>query len=160
MTTLALTHYLRLLILSVMLGTASLAFAATVDEKTTIEDVRQETRDLIQSLKSYTVDQRSKAIQEVELAILRLDNRIDDLESRIDRGWDNMTTSAREEARAALRDLRRQRVQLAEAIGGLKNSTANAWTDLKQGFSKAYENINRSWEKALREFGPDQQNGG
>jgi len=73
-----------------VLGIALPGYAETSSEKTSIEEVKQETQDLIQTLKAYSADQRDEAIQETRSALKNLDKRIDALETRIDSNWDNM----------------------------------------------------------------------
>jgi TolA-binding protein len=121
-------------------------------DKTSIKDVEQETRELIKSIKSYSAEQRDQAIQEIEIAVARLDQRIESLQSRIDNQWDEMAAPARQQARASLRTLHQERVELAEWYGNLKGSSAGAWDKIKRGFSRAYSDINKAWEKALNEF--------
>jgi TolA-binding protein len=135
-----------------LVGTTSLRAALSPDDKATIAEVKQETTDLLQTIKSYSAAQRDEAVQEIEIAILRVDGRIASLEARIDNQWDEMTQPAREQARARMRTLQQQRIKLAQWYGSLKNSSANAWEDIKSGFSKAYDNVNKAWEKALDEF--------
>ena len=123
------------------------------EDKASIKEVKKETSELMRTLKSYGAAQRDEAIQDIEIAILRLDNRIDDLQARIDNEWDDMTQPAREQTRASLRALQKQRVTLAEWYGNLKGSSSSAWDEIKRGFSKAYGDINKAWERALNEFG-------
>ena len=54
----------------------------------------------------------------------------------------------REEARQGLRELRRQRIELAEWYGGLRNSSAKAWGSVKQGFAEAYTALQDAWREA------------
>lgn len=131
--------------------------ALSPEDRTTIKEVKQETRELIKSIKSYSADQRDAAIQEIEIAIVRLDGRIDSLETRIETQWDEMTEPAREKARSSLDALQQQRKELAGWYGELKGSSASAWTDIRRGFSKAYQDINKAWEKALNEFSDSDQ---
>lgn len=148
-----------LIALPLLLASMTSASAAlTPEDKASINDVKKETSDLIQTLKSYGAAQRDQAIQEVEIAIIRLDNRIDSLQTRIDGQWDDMTQPAREQARATLNALQQQRIKLAETYGSLKSSSSSAWYDIKRGFSKAYSDINKAWEKALKEFSDSKGN--
>ncbi|HKJ50608.1 MAG TPA: hypothetical protein VKB27_03850 [Gammaproteobacteria bacterium] len=139
------------IVLSLAIAAPSQA-ALSPGDKTSIMEVKQETRQLIESVKSYSAEQRDQAIQEIEIAVARLDQRIESLQSRIDNQWDDMTAPAREQARAGLRTLRKQRIELAEWYGNLKGSSAGAWDKIKRGFSRAYSDINKAWEKALNEF--------
>ncbi|MFO7913382.1 MAG: hypothetical protein R6V15_14575, partial [Desulfotignum sp.] len=75
----------------------------------TAQDVKKETKELINTLQQYTVDQRDQAVKEADQAIKKVDGRIEALESRVDNNWDQMTQAAREKARANLKALRQQK---------------------------------------------------
>ena len=134
------------------LGFTPISYSQTNSNEATAKDVRQEVDDLIQALKGYGAEQRDEAIQKTSDAMDRLDERIDRLETRIDDNWDQMDKVAREKARKSLRALREQRTKLAEWYGGWKNSSGNAWEDMKKGFSDAYQALSDTWEKAEGEF--------
>lgn len=134
-----------------------LSSAQSGNDKTTLQDVKQETQDLLRTLQGYTADQRNEAIRRTDRAVKKLDGRIEALETRIDNNWDQMDQASREKARAGMKALRRQRTELAEWYGGLKNSSVNAWEQMKKGFSDAYQTINDSWEKAERESQADSE---
>ncbi len=140
-------------ILFAVLGAAPVCFAETAGEKTTAKDVKQEAQEVIQALKGYTVEQRDEAIKKTKAALDNLDNRIDDLEKRIDESWDKMNGAARREARQSLKELRKQRVKVAEWYGSLKSSSADAWEHVKKGFSESFKAIHNAWGKAVEEFG-------
>jgi septal ring factor EnvC (AmiA/AmiB activator) len=124
-----------------------LSYTQASDDKTTIQDVKQEAQDLISKIKSYTVDQRDEATKQTEQALKKLDNRIDALETDIYSRWDQMDKAAREEAQAGLKELRKQRIELAEWYGSLKNSSFGVWDQMKKGFSNAYQAIIDAWAK-------------
>ena len=142
-----------MLTLPLLLATTNAAHAApSPEDEASIEEVKKETAELLQTIKSYGAAQRDEAIEEIEIAITRLDERIDKLQARIDNEWDGMAQPAREQARASLRALQNQRIRLAEWYGNLKGSSSGAWNEIKQGFSRAYSDINKAWERALKEF--------
>ncbi|MFO7784686.1 MAG: hypothetical protein ACQET7_15830 [Thermodesulfobacteriota bacterium] len=138
-----------------MLVITPLCYAESSEEKTSIKEVKQETRDLIQALGSYTADQRDEAVQRTKTALNNLDEHIDALEKRVDDNWDKMNKAAREKARANLKALRKQRNEAAEWYGSLKTSSAGAWEHVKKGFSDAYKALGDAWEKSAKEFGAD-----
>ena len=140
-------------VLLAVLGAAQVSFAETYHKKTTAKEVKQEARDVIQALKGYTVEQRDEAIKKTKAALDNLDNRIEELETRIDKSWDKMNEAARQEARESLRELRKQRVKVAEWYGSLKSSSADAWEHVKKGFSESFKAIHNAWGKAVEEFG-------
>lgn len=149
-----------MLALIAMLGISSVCFAQSSTDKTTMKEVKQEVQEAIQALKGYSLDQRDEAIKEMKIVLDKLDNRIDALETRIDNNWDKMNKAARRKARAALKSLRNQRTQLAEWYGGMKSSSADAWEDIKKGFSDAYTSFSDAWEKAEAEFGSSESGKG
>jgi len=75
-------RYSFIFLLIAGLGMTSPCFAAATD-KTTTEEIKQETRELLQALKSYGVDQRDEAIAQARAALRNLDKRIETLENRI-----------------------------------------------------------------------------
>jgi uncharacterized membrane-anchored protein YjiN (DUF445 family) len=126
--------------------------AGTSNYKTSIEEVKQETQDLIQTLKAYSADQRDEAIQKTKSVLENIDQRIDALETRIDNNWDSMNRAARENARKSLKTLHKQRTKVAEWYGSMKSSSVDAWEHMKKGFSEAYEALYDAWEKSEKEF--------
>jgi len=147
--------YTTVVLLITMLGFTPLSYAETSADKTSIKEIKQETQELIQALKAYSADQRDEAIQKSKAALNSLDKRIDALETRVDNNWDKMNKTAREKARASLKSLHQQRIQVAEWYGSLKNSSDDAWKHMKKGFSNTYGVINDAWEKAEKEFESD-----
>ncbi len=121
------------------------------NDKTTAKEVRQKVTDAAESIKNYTVDKRDEAAKKAKASLDALDARIHALEERIDKKWEKMDKASREQARATLQALHKQRVEAAEWYGGLKYSTADAWEHMKKGFSDAYKSLRSTWEKAERE---------
>lgn len=142
-----------LLCVTVLLGIALPCFAETTVGQTSMEEVKKETQELIQTLKSYTADQQEEAVEKTKAALEKLDKRIDSLEKDIDQNWDKMDASARDQARESLKALRKQRIKLAEWYGSLKASSMEAWEHMKDGFSKAYKALSEAWQKSEKEFG-------
>lgn len=120
-------------------------------EKTSAKAVRHEVADAAEAIRQYGADKRDEAAKKAQAALDALDARIEAMEARIDRNWDKMDKAAREQARSRMKALREQRVEVAEWYGGLKNSTVEAWDQMKAGFSGAYTSLRRTWEKAETE---------
>lgn len=116
------------------------------------KEVRKEMRELGQSLGRYGAEQRDKALERSKPALEDLDRRLDALEKSIENNWDEMSQAARERSRQAMRELRRQRVELAEKYGALKSSSAGAWEQMREGFLDAFSVLNEAWEKSIQEF--------
>lgn len=135
-----------------VLGLTPAAYAASASDGTSIKQVQQEAKDLMHALKSYSVRQKDAAVKKTKDALNSIDQRIDALEARVDKNWDKMDKAAREKARASLKSLRKQRMEAAEWYGGLKNSSGDAWEQMKKGFSEAYASLHEAWNKAEKEF--------
>lgn len=136
-----------------ILGVTPMCYAETSTDKTSIEEVKKKTEDLLQALSAYTIDQKDEAVSKTKTALDNLDKRIDALEARVDENWDNMDKYTRKKARDSLKALRKQRNQVAEWYGSMKSSTGNAWEHMKKGFSDAYKSLSDAWEKSENEFG-------
>ena len=136
-----------------MLAIAPLCYGETSSDKTSIEEVKKETKELLQTLNAYTVDQRDEAIAKTKEALDNLDKRIDALQRDVDENRDKMDRAAREKARSGLKELHKQRAQVAEQYDSLKESTGEAWEHMKKGFSDAYKDLADAWEKSEKEFG-------
>ena len=152
--------FITFLLVSFAGGIPAAAQDSSKVEETTFAEVRKEARELASTLKRYGADQREESVDTATKALFELDNRILDLQLRIDNRWDEMNQAARDEARESLRALQRQRIELAEWYGGLKSDSGDAWKDIRQGFSQAFGEINEGWEKALREFSDKAENSG
>ena len=126
------------------------ALSATKDS--TSAEIQKETTDLLKALKNYSVEQRDIAVRETKAAIDQLDKRLEDLETDTLKTWDQINNATRDEKRKILKNLRKQRSELAEWYGSLKAGSADGWDEIKDGFSKAYQALSNSWEKAQQGF--------
>jgi len=149
---------IRLIIpLLATLAMASPVFSATASEATSVEDIKQETAELLEALKAYGTEQRDAAVEQSRAALENLDQRIDTLETRMLDQWDEMDQATRSRMRESLRVLREQRTHVAEWYGSLKSSSADAWGQIKQGFSEAYRTLGEDWQKSETEIGSDDE---
>lgn len=146
--------YLCLLILlGVGLTTqVTVAQSAHHEEKTTAADVQQEISETYTVLKQYTVEQREEAMAAAEARMAALDARIDELQATVDQRWHSMSAIARANARTALDSLHRQRNEVAEWYGGMKQSSAAAWETVKKGFADSYDRLEKAFRQAGEEF--------
>ncbi|PTN35318.1 hypothetical protein C6366_11255 [Desulfonatronum sp. SC1] len=128
------------------------ANSGTAPGEASFEEVREEMRDLGRVLGRYGAEQRDKALERSKPALEDMDRRLDALEKAIEENWDEMSQAARERSRLAMRELRRQRVELAEKFGALKSSSAGAWEQMREGFLDAFSVLNEAWEKSIEEF--------
>jgi Mg2+ and Co2+ transporter CorA len=143
------------LILIPIIFFATLITAHADTPQTSFEDIKQETKELLTTLKDYTYEQRDEAVAATQKALERFDKRIDALEKKVDKRWDKMSETARVETRERLQALRESRTDLAEWFGSMKHSSSDAWQELKEGFGDAFESMSDAWTKAQRQFTDD-----
>ena len=87
------SHICALMLIGV-LGVTPLCYAQTENANTSIEEVKKETQDFLQTIGSYTADKRDEAVQKAKEGLNKLDKRIDALETRIDKNWDKIVINA------------------------------------------------------------------
>lgn len=125
--------------------------AKATDDDASWREVKMELAEAGKAIRDYSVEQREEAIETVSSALASIDNRIAVLEARIDNKAVEMSAAAQARARAAVRELRKNRAIVAEWYGGLKHGSAEAWEEVKTGFSKAYDDLRASLNQAEKE---------
>ena len=128
-------------------------FAETVfGEKTSKMEVKKEVQEATETIKKYSIEQRDEAVKSTKSTLDKMDKRIDQMESDLNKKWKNMTESAREQKQKSIHALKKNRNEVAEWYGGLKHGSANAWEEIKTGFSNAYEVLGHAVNKAEKEL--------
>ena len=141
----------------IVVSAASFADQETKSEnKGTSNDVKRETMEAIEAIKKYSIEKKDNAVREVKVVLEDLDARIDRMQSRIEKKWDEMDQASREKARKAIQALRKKRNELSEWYGGLKHSSADAWDHVKEGFVEGYEALDKAFDKAENELNSDE----
>ncbi|WP_052813278.1 hypothetical protein [Desulfonatronum thioautotrophicum] len=151
---------MALLALAMLIGLPGVAQVHAVEPETSsaaseevdFDEVRREMRELAQTLGQYGAEQRDKALERSQPALEALDRRLKELEDALEKNWDEMSEAARERSRQAMRELRRQRIALAEKYGALKTASEGAWEQLREGFLDAFGVLNEAWERSIQEF--------
>jgi len=115
-------------------------------------EVRQKVDDALDAIKSYSIDKKDQAMAKAKEVMDETDARINELEKRSAEQWQQMSEAGREKSQQALQKLRKQRNDLAEWYGGMKESSKKAWGDVKYGFIKSYHNLSDAFEKASQKF--------
>lgn len=140
-----------MLMMFAALGSAPVCHAQGGNDNASVDKIKKETQEFIQTIGSYTADKREKAIQETRERLDKFDKRIDALEARLDKNWNKMSDAARKEARENLKALRKQRNRVAEWYGSMKTSSGDAWDDVKNNFTDAYQDLERIWQDSEKE---------
>lgn len=138
------------------LGTTLLLVLATAGgvraDDAAKKDMTTKVEAAVDAIKNYSVVQKDEAIKSAKTTLEDLDARLKQMEDRLDKEWNQMDSTARDTARTSIRTLHGQRTELADWYGQLKQSSAAAWQQVKQGFINSYEMLRESVAKAQKGF--------
>ncbi len=135
-----------------LLAGSAQVYAGEQNTKSTVEGIKHESKELLQAMEKYGEKQKTKAVALVDENLDRLDARIEYLERRLSEEWGDLSTATRTEISDQLMALRKERIEVAEWYGSLKQDTGEAWSELKAGFSESYEALSKAWEEAEESF--------
>jgi predicted phage tail protein len=143
---------LKWMLLVVMVAQTICFVETSFGEKTTKIEVKKEVQEAAEAIKKFSVEQRDEAVRNTKSILDKMDKRIDQMESDLNKRWKHMTAAARERKQTSIRALMKKRNEVAEWYGGLKHGSANAWDEIKTGLSKAYEALGEAVNKAEKDF--------
>lgn len=115
---------------------------------TTPDDVRAEITQVMNAISEYSAQERKQAIAEAREALNKLDAEIERREDAVRENWSDMSEATRDNMREQLRELRQLRNRVGERFGALQTGTESAWTELKGGFTDAWDAFAKAWNKA------------
>ncbi|MCM5570082.1 hypothetical protein M6I34_06145 [Burkholderiaceae bacterium FT117] len=99
-----------------------------------------------EKVKAYSHEKKNEAIEHGKAILAQTEKKIDELEK-------SAAASGRE-ARAVheenMKALRAKKKLAQEKLASMERSSGQAWEATKSGFSEAYEDLHRSYEKAHR----------
>lgn len=121
-------------------------------EKVAKKEVGQEVKEAVEAIKAYSADQKDEAVKKGKAVLDNLDGRIEQMESKIKKEWDQMGESARKTAKTSLEAIQKQRDEVAKWVGSMKQSSAGAWEEVKKGFVESYQTFHDSFDKAADKF--------
>lgn len=121
-------------------------------EKVAKKEVGQEVKEAVEAIKEYSADQKDEAVKKGKAVLDNLDGRIEQMESKIKKEWNEMGDSARKTAKTSLETIRKQRDEVAKWVGSMKQSSAGAWEDVRKGFVESYQTLSDSFDKAADKF--------
>lgn len=106
----------------------------------------------IEQIQGYGADQRDEAVDASRSAADAVDDRLQQMENWVATNWDKLSAEAREDKRAIISDLRKQRNDLAEWFGAMRHSSAESWEEVKGGFVNAYNTLGEKVDNVMDEF--------
>lgn len=144
-------YFLSALLITVLF-LVSASPADNYDNGSSLKDIKKDTKELMESVKSFTFKQKDKALHETKAALEKIDKRIDKFEKRADEKWDEMDKEARKKTRESLKKMQKERNKVSEWYGSMKQSSEKAWYDMKEGFLDTYNKLFKSFQDAREEF--------
>jgi len=132
-------------------ATLLLAACSGESEPADADDVKQEARELGETVESYTAAQRDEALEQAQAALADLNDRIDALEGRVRERWAEMDEQAREQTEEDLESLEAQRSDAAEWFERMKDGSGEAWGHVSEGFADAIKALRQSWQEAQQD---------
>lgn len=122
---------------------------AYATEEGSMDHLLQQWSQTMKSLKSFTAEQRDEAVKRTGKAIETLDKEIETMEHKTQENWHKLSADARENRRAALRELRQHRNSLAEWYGTMKSSTGESWANGKSAFISKFNETAKSIQDGI-----------
>lgn len=145
-------------VLFVMLGTAAAQelakppsqeeVSSTANER---EDMRREVEEAARAIEAYSLARRDEAQQRAKAALEATDRQIQQLQADLDRGAGRMSAAARANREQAMRDLRAQSAELSTRYRKMQDSSAEAWSRIRDDFVSAYRRIAEAVRNARAE---------
>jgi hypothetical protein len=111
-------------------------------------EARRQTAEAWQALADYGAGQREEFIRELEGLTAALDVQLDNLRIRSARA----TEEGRVEIEDALAELQRQRGEITRRLGELREISADAWNDARDGALDAFRTLRDGLDDAVREL--------
>lgn len=122
--------------------------AAQEKSQNTGEKTQKEIHEALVSVKDYSIAKRDEFMETAKSAIDALDQRIEQLEDKLDDQSVEATQAVRQKWKETLVNLRPSRIAITEKYDELKESSENAWDNLKEGFLSAYDDVAHAVDEA------------
>ena len=138
----------RKILVVLVIGLLSLAVgcserAQTVKQekkaKTTMEDVKKETGEMVETAKSYTLEQRQAYQKELADKFVKYEQDIEDLKQKMIMVSGDTEQKMQEQIKLDV--LRDKLADMESRAQELKDASGDAWDDLKKGLDKAGKDL-------------------
>jgi peptidoglycan hydrolase CwlO-like protein len=129
------------------LAALTLAGCEREPEAADADDVKRQARELAETLKSYSADQKEEALKEAGKALNDLNEGVEQLRERVSERWSEMDEATRRNARRELAQLEGEQAELIDRLEALRNASGDAWARVAQGFAAAYEELRDAWQE-------------
>ena len=136
---------------AIVLALALLEFGQneSVNRSTSAEDVSRETVEALQAARAYTIHQKKDYQQKIEAKLEELAKGIATLQAKAERAG----AKGQSELNTMIAELQRKKEAARRHVEELKDSSAEAWVDLKVAMETAMKDLEKGYEQARARFG-------
>lgn len=120
------------------------AFAVGCKPTPKVETSTKETNELAAAKKEYAYAQRTEYVTEKQKQLDEINREIETLSAKVEAASD----AVKAEAKPKLQALREQATKLGQRIDELKAASEPTWESVKDGASKAYEDLKVGFNRA------------
>ncbi len=121
---------------------------AAVRDKVSSEQVKQEAKESMEAAKTYTLEHKDQYLADAEAQLKQYREKIDELRKQAQLAGQDTRASLEEKIQA----LEKQQESAQERLAEIKNSSGDAWADLKAGTDSVMGDINEAYEKIVAEY--------
>jgi hypothetical protein len=129
-----------------MLGAALCVIAAALPAAA--QTSTQTSGDTTDKMKSYSVEKKNEAVAYGKKMMSDMDVKIKELEAQMSRD----VSAAKADAQRGMKEMKEKRAETAKKLDELGKASAQSWDATKQGFSDAYKDLQKSYDKAVASF--------
>lgn len=138
-----------LLCLGILASTTSMnAYATTVTDHSTTDTLSDKTKVTIEEIRQYSVESKELAGEKAKEIMADIDKRIQILEDAIADTTNNMRDSMRDAKIKTIVKLKEQRQSLDTWYQKFRNSSKDAWEEIKQGFIRSYDSFQHTYKNS------------
>ena len=109
------------------------------------EDVKQETKEAVQTTQAFLVQQKEEYENQIRAKLDEFDARVDELQAKARAE----ATETKAELKEALEDFRRKREAAQKDLEKLEDAAVEGWEQMKAGMANAMEELEQAYERAV-----------
>jgi hypothetical protein len=129
-----------------IVGLAVLALPVQAAEQPTASDrLTKEAREAIDATKSYTAQQKEAFQRKAQAELAALQKQIAALQSRVGEA----SAATRADLQASIEDLEKKKEGATKKMEELRSATDAKWGDVKSGVSRALDDVQAAYHKAV-----------
>jgi len=118
------------------------------EAKTTTEDIKKEARDLVETARTYTMEQQQAYEQQLGQKLDEYARKVAVLKAQVA----TMTGAAKEDMQDKIGSLHTKVEDMKNKAQELQAASGAAWDDLKEGLDKAEDDLEEAFNSAMQKF--------